>query len=125
MKSMKLTKSESTEMMSVEANQDAPAYPWGLRLELNDESMKKLGLQKLPKVGDKMKLEAIVSVDRVSQVDTKEGGKREDMSLQITDMELSSDVDDEKEPTENKLYTTDGRPAAEASPSGKTILVDL
>lgn len=125
MKSMKLTKSEATEMMPKAVEAEAPAYPWGLRLELNDESMKKLGLDKLPKVGDKMKLEAVVVVDRVSQVDTKEGGKREDMSLQITDMELSADLSDEKEPTENKLYTTEGKPADKASSSGKTILVDL
>lgn len=124
MKSMKLTKSEATEAMPVEAKQDAPAYPWGLRLELNDESMKKLGMEELPDVGATLTLHAKVKVERVSQNDSAEGGKRQDMSLQITDMSLSGS-DDEETSTEEKLYKTDGTQATNASPSGKTILVDF
>lgn len=123
MKSMKLTKAESSATAPVEAKQDAPAYPWGLRIELNDESMKKLGMEKLPDVGEKMMLRANVVVERVSQNDTKEG-KRQDMSLQITEMELG-ECEKEKEPADKKLYNTDGTPHDSSASKGKTILVDL
>jgi hypothetical protein len=126
MKSMKLTKSESTdEAMPVEANHDAPAYPYGLRLELNDESMKKLGLEELPEVGETMMLTAKVVVERVSQNDTKDGGKRQDMSLQITDMEISEGKEKDDTPMENKLYNTDGSEHNPNASKGKTLLVDL
>ena len=122
MKSMKLTKSESETSMPVEAKSDAPLYPYGLRLELNDESMKKLGLEELPEVGETMMLMAKVVVERVSQNDTKDG-KRQDMSLQITDMEIGEDEKEEK-PMDQKLYNTDGTPHVEKT-SGKTLLVEL
>jgi hypothetical protein len=86
--------------------------------------MKKLGLEKLPEVGAILTMEAKVVVERVSQNDTTDGGKRQDMSLQITDMSLC-DCDDEETSTAEKLYKTDGTPASSASPSGKTILVEL
>jgi hypothetical protein len=124
MKSMKLTKSEATEAMPKVAEQEAPAYPWGLRLELNDESMKKLGLDKLPEVGEAMMLRAKVVVERVSQNDTKDG-KRQDMSLQITDMEIGDDEKEEGAPVEQKLYNTDGTVKTDIKPAGKTILVEL
>lgn len=124
MKSMKLTKSEATDAMPTEAKQDAPAYPWGLRLELNDESMKKLGMEKLPEVGATLTLHAKVKVERVSQNDSAEGGKRQDMSLQITDMDLGESEKEEK-PTEQKLYNTDGTTHNPNAGKGKTILVDL
>jgi uncharacterized transporter YbjL len=126
MKSMKLTKSESTATQPVEAKQDSPAYPYGLRIELNDESMKKLGLKELPEVGEEMMLLAKVVVERVSQNDTKDG-KRQDMSLQITEMELSEGEEEKKEeaPVDQKFYNTDGSKASSQKPSGNTILVEL
>ena len=126
MKSMKLTKSESTEAMPMEAKSDAPAYPYGLRLELNDESMKKLGLEELPEVGETMMLKAKVVVERVSQNDTKDGGKRQDMSLQITEMEIC-DCEEEKDeaPMDKKFYNTDGSEHNPNASKGKTLLVDL
>lgn len=126
MKSMKLSKSESSETMPVEAKQDSPAYPYGLRLELNDETMKKLGLEELPEVGETMALTAKVVVERVSQNDTKEG-KRQDMSLQITDMELSEGEEEKKDeaPMDKKFYNTDGSVHNPNASKGKTLLVDL
>jgi hypothetical protein len=125
---MKLSKSEASETMPVEAKQDAPAYPYGLRLELNDETMKKLGLEELPDVGETMMLKAKVVVERVSQNDTKDG-KRQDMSLQITEMELSEgeeEEDDEDEaPMDKKFYNTDGSVHNPNASKGKTLLVDL
>jgi hypothetical protein len=123
MKSMKLTKAETENASPIEAKAAAPQYPWGLRLELNDETMKKLGLKELPDVGEKMVLKANVVVESVSQNDTKDG-KRQNMSLQITDMDLG-EAEKSEEPAEKKLYNTDGTVREEKQSSGKTILVDL
>jgi hypothetical protein len=128
MKSMKLSKSESG---SNEVAMSSPEmkYPYGLRLELNDETMKKLGLEKLPEVGEVLELNAKVIVERVSQNETKDGGKRQDMSLQITDMELcecdekDDDNEDDNKSIEKKLYGIDGKEYKPAT--GKTLLVDL
>lgn len=127
MKSMKLSKSENGGN-EVALSSPEMKYPYGLRLELNDETMKKLGLEKLPEVGEKLELHAKVVVERVSQSDTKEGGKRQDMSLQITDMcfgDYEEDEEEERDPksAEKKLYGIDGK---EYKPqTGKTLLVDL
>lgn len=61
-------------------------YPYGLCLNLEDEQIKKLGISKLPEVGETMTLTAKVEVSSLSQRDTREGGKKSSLSLQITDM---------------------------------------
>jgi hypothetical protein len=127
MKNMMLSKSEAKDMMPTEAKMDTPKYPYGLRLELNDETMKKLGLNGLPDVGEVMMLCAKVVVERVSQNDTAEGGKRQDMSLQITEMMLEEGDAETKDdtPMEQKLYNTDGSEHNPNASKGKTLLVDL
>lgn len=64
-------------------------YPWSLRLTLNDEELKKLGISSLPKVGGKMSLSAEVSVIATRQADRSNGGTERSLELQITRMELS------------------------------------
>lgn len=98
---MKLSKTEAKEMTEP-AMMDHPHYPWGLNLQLNDESMAKLKLEKLPEVGSKMTLVAVVNVERVSSNETQGGGKRQDMSLQITDMALEPYT--EKKSSDEALY---------------------
>jgi hypothetical protein len=68
---------------------DGDVYPYGLRINLDDESMEKLALKSLPKTGGKMILTAEVTVTSTESRDSEEGGKRESMSLQITAMELA------------------------------------
>lgn len=79
---------------------DRPMYPWGLSVNLDTETLEKLGLaDDLPEVGSMMKLEAKVDVVSVSENETAGGGKSCSVSLQITDLGLSAP----KEPAE-KLY---------------------
>lgn len=101
LKSMKLTKKEATAEVELKA-MDAPQYPWGLRLELNDESMAKLGMKSLPSVGQKMILVAEVDVTSVSEHESQGSGKRQHMSLQITDMAVELKV--EKKDAAKNLY---------------------
>lgn len=69
---------------------DAPMYPYGLCICLNDESMKKLGLENPPAVGTKLQLTALVEVVSVGSRKERDGDKHSNADLQITDMELSS-----------------------------------
>ncbi len=92
--SMKVTKSEAKkEFESVSV--DTPEYPYGLRIDLNNESLEKLGIADLPKVGEKMTVLAKVEVRSSSQSSYKEGEDRKNVSLQITDMSVGPEV---KEP---------------------------
>ena len=76
-------------------------YPYGLRICLDNESLKKLGVKNTFAVGTVLKLEAVVEVSSASMRET-ESGPEFSMDLQITEMEL------EKENTNsdraNKLY---------------------
>jgi len=67
---------------------NGPQYPYGLQVRLDEESIKKLGIQ-LPAVGDKMKLVAVAEVYSVSDHKSVYGQNRA-IELQITDMALSS-----------------------------------
>jgi hypothetical protein len=86
---MKLSPSEAKEAdCCAPATDGGPAYPWGLSLYLDDETLAKLGITQLPDVGSRLTLSAIVEVTSNSQRQTQEG-KTVNMDLQITDMELS------------------------------------
>lgn len=65
---------------------DAPRYPYGLCLSLENDALDKLGLKSLPKIGAVVEVIAKAKVQRVSETDTTEGGKRRSLELQITDL---------------------------------------
>ena len=68
-----------------------PKYPYGLCLSLDDESLKKLGLDgDLPEVGEVLQFSAIARVTSASMNERENGVGASDMccrvELQITDM---------------------------------------
>lgn len=81
---------------------DAPKYPWGLELRLEDEQLKKLGITALPAVGAALQLTARVEVTSISQNDSQSGGERRCLSLQVTDMALGADTSGT--PASTQLY---------------------
>lgn len=87
--SMKITPAElkkRTEPRSL-AEGDAPAYPYGLSINLDDDALTKLGIgDDLPESETEMVLVAKVEVTNVSSSDSAGGGKRRSISLQITEM---------------------------------------
>src|SRR5262245_52890513 len=85
---MKMTKSEKNEQTAL-SEPGGNDYPYGLALNLDHDSMDKLGLKDLPDVGSKMVIQAIAEVVSVGANATKESESRY-MTLQITDMDLSS-----------------------------------
>lgn len=86
--SMKMTAAErkQSEPVSLAGGEpDAPRYPYGLELMLDDAVLEKLELDDLPDVGAVMTLIARVEV-RSTAVDEVDGqGKRRRMTLQVTD----------------------------------------
>lgn len=63
-------------------------YSYGTQLELGDHELGKLGVDTLPKVGDKMHLHARGEVTSVSQSAHKSGEKNRRVSIQIKKMKL-------------------------------------
>ena len=103
--SMKLSPKEAkAELMP--STKEGPRYPWGLQLNLDDEILTKLGISKLPEVGETYPLSAKCEVTSVSASDTQGGGMRRSLSLQIT--ELAPFAQDEKKDPKDVLYKGEG-----------------
>jgi hypothetical protein len=70
-----------------------PKYPYGLTLYLDDDTLKKLGITDLPKVGTSIPATITVMVTGTSQRATQSSKEGETMrtcvDLQITDMEMT------------------------------------
>ena len=88
LKSMKVSKKDKKKIEREIMVADEPKYPWGLRIHLDEDSISKLDMDKLPSAGDKKMLIAIVEVSEVGEHDSMNGKKRRNLQLQITDMSL-------------------------------------
>lgn len=67
---------------------DSDAYPYGLRLDLSDESLDKLGLDDLPKVGKTVNISAVAEVQSASESTSASGKSHRSVGLQITKMKV-------------------------------------
>lgn len=67
---------------------EAPKYPWGLNICLNNDSLEKLGVKTLPAVGTEVTIIAKATVSSTSENATENDGPRSSMDLQITDMQI-------------------------------------
>jgi hypothetical protein len=84
--SMKTTRKEREKQFAATTPaEDAPVYPFGLEVRLDEESLKKLGMEDLPEVGTVMTLVARVEVTAVSS-HASESGENQSVTLQITDL---------------------------------------
>lgn len=102
MQSMKMTKAEAKTYLGAPIEPgDAPAYPYGLTLHLDDDTLKKLGMTEVPAVGTEMLLQGKVVVTSCGMNQEQDGDKKSRCELQITDMELHDSA--AKEPAA-KLY---------------------
>ena len=73
---------------------DEEKYPWGLRINLDSDELEKLGITDLPKVGEDIKLEAVVRVQSVSELEEVGNDVDRSVGLQITKMGLISESKD-------------------------------
>lgn len=84
---MQQTAEEAKEYTEPKAS-DAPKYPWGLCITLNDDSLEKLGVDTLPAVDTVVTIVAKAQVSRTSEYQTQGGENQRSIDLQITDMQL-------------------------------------
>lgn len=85
------------------ATDSPPEYPWGLRVNLDNDALEKLGLTTLPKVGTAMVLHANVEVYSVSEHEAQEGGPHRSLELQITELALGTERSTEEKAA--RLYS--------------------
>jgi len=69
-------------------------FPWGLSLNIQDESVDKLGFDTLPPIGTEYRVMAIAVVTSVNESEHENAKKSRSIGLQITDLAL--------EPAEDK-----------------------
>lgn len=89
MKDLKISKKEakSKNEAMVIGSADQERYPYGLRLDLNNDTLDKLGINKLPTVGTVIMFEAKAKVVGSRQSAT-EGSENRSVELQITHIDL-------------------------------------
>ena len=88
---------------SVFSVEDKPSYPHGIRLELDEETVAKLGLTDVPEVGDMMNVIGRAEVITVR----KEEGRGDDHSFSITLQlqELDVSAESKEKMVSNVLYS--------------------
>lgn len=89
MVSMKAPQEESMDTAMAEA----PVYPYGLCLQLDENALKALGFDGLPQVGQTIAIRAMVTVQSASSYQATDGDQELSSSWQITDMEVLNPTD--------------------------------
>lgn len=88
---MKMSADEAKEYNSPEVSMgDAPQYPYGLCIRLDDDALEKLGMTALPAIGTEMMVMAKVVVKSTSAYSRQGGEDHKDVELQITDLEIGA-----------------------------------
>lgn len=88
MANLKMSKPEKKESMPCSVDSQ-PNYPYGLTLRLDSASLDKLGMDKLPKVGTKVMVQAVGVVTSVSQHESKSNDSR-NVEIQLQEMGVES-----------------------------------
>jgi len=106
LKDMSLTPEEAKEQDCCAPSTDAkdgPKYPWGLRLDLDDGSMEKLGFGLMP-VGTEITIMANARVVSTNSSEREGGDMEQSMGLQIIAMDLGTPQPDQMAKSAKRLY---------------------
>jgi hypothetical protein len=101
--SMKITKADRDARMEMSApsEKDAPAYPWGLSLNLDTDVLDNY------KVGETVTLCVQREVTSLSINETRGSGENKSLGLQITDLGFMDDESEDAESKTKALYNGD------------------
>jgi hypothetical protein len=102
---MALSKEEAQESQpSTLAEPELPKYAYGLRLELDDDALEKLGITELPAVGETLMITAKVEVIGTSTNERQGGDEESCVSLQITHLAIGDENEPKKRDPAKALY---------------------
>jgi hypothetical protein len=91
-------KKDAAEHFGVPVTPEPEDYPYGLRITLDDGSLKKLGIKQIPKPGDKFRLEAVAHVLESAQRTTeKDSDRRVELILHELGAEPAGGLGDDEE----------------------------
>lgn len=92
LKSLKRTKPQKLREGMAISGPDVPDYPYGTRVNLETDCLKKLGLDvDVFKIGDQIPMMAMVEVVRVHK-SKDDDGENQSLDLQVTHMDLKTDM---------------------------------
>ena len=86
---------------AIAAEVEAPEYPWGLTVTLEEEELKRVGIKDTYEAGEVLELWARVTVKSFTEEDPETQGTQRRLELQMTDMELKEPG---KQGAADKLY---------------------
>lgn len=101
---VKITEEERKNMAQPSDVSKVEHYPHGLKLHINEATMKKLMISELPDVESEMIIMARVSVVDARSEMIEGSGREKSMTLQITEMDLKPAEQKEKKETTEILY---------------------
>lgn len=101
---MALVNMKSSAEESQEYEMESPEYPYGLTIDLDDDSLAKLGITSLPKVGSEMMITAKCVVKGVSSNQYQGSDEESRVCLQITDMDVGQTENAQNDNRASKLY---------------------
>ncbi len=84
---MKMSKKQSKGEVCCADDEKGPRYPYGLAINLNSDSLKKLGFSKLPAVGTEMRVVGVGRITRASENRSQRGVDR-DVNIQLEQVEV-------------------------------------
>lgn len=96
LKSMKLPKSKGKEGKVVDtapANPGGPEYPWGLRINLEKDQLKKFPGLKSGRIDEALKIIATAKISSINKSENLNGDDNFSMGIQITELDILSDSD--------------------------------
>ena len=77
------------------AVEDAPKYPYGLCIYLNEATLEKLGLSEMPAVGSVIDIVSKAKVTAISEREQQDGDTERTLDLQITDLDMGGERTDQ------------------------------
>lgn len=84
---------------------DVSSYPYGMKIQVDPETYKKLGLAEVPDIGEKMMIMAYVEVCSLYKENGKGDEQMISMGLQITDIEVKPMAEEKEEKSpESVIY---------------------
>lgn len=92
---MKMSKQEAKEQNSLSPGEE-PRYPWGLRLDLGNESLDKLSMA-MPAVGDKMLVYAMATVTSIHASESEGSEKHRSVGLQVTSLAVEPESESQSD----------------------------